>query len=60
MSAKRNDTRERRLAALIAGCEAGERLVEITGEARRRPADAPAGISAGQPRRPIAVPEAGP
>jgi uncharacterized protein YdeI (YjbR/CyaY-like superfamily) len=37
MSAKRNDTRDRRRAALIAGCEAGERLVEITGEARRRP-----------------------
>jgi len=43
MSAKRNETRERRQAALIAGCEACERLPEITGEARRRPADGPTG-----------------
>jgi uncharacterized protein YdeI (YjbR/CyaY-like superfamily) len=34
MSAKRPETRERRLDKLVAGCAAGERLVEITGRAR--------------------------
>jgi uncharacterized protein YdeI (YjbR/CyaY-like superfamily) len=33
MSAKRPDTRERRLGRLVTGCAAGERLVEITGKA---------------------------
>jgi len=36
-SAKRPETRERRLARLAAGCAAGERLPEITGEPRTRP-----------------------
>jgi hypothetical protein len=35
MSAKREETRAGRLAKLIGGCAAGERLVEITGAARR-------------------------
>ena len=34
MSAKRNETRAKRLAALVAGCAAGERLAEITGRPR--------------------------
>ena len=34
MSAKRPETRERRLGKVVAGCAAGERLVEITGRAR--------------------------
>jgi uncharacterized protein YdeI (YjbR/CyaY-like superfamily) len=33
-SAKREDTRARRLAALVDGCAAGTRLVELTGKAR--------------------------
>jgi uncharacterized protein YdeI (YjbR/CyaY-like superfamily) len=37
MDAKRPETRARRLAALVTGCAAGERLPEITGGARRRP-----------------------
>lgn len=36
MSAKRAETRAGRLAKLADGCAAGERLVEITGVARRR------------------------
>ncbi len=36
MSAKRPDTRARRLDRLVAGCAARERLVEITGRARTR------------------------
>jgi len=40
MSAKRNETRAGRLAKLIDGCVAGERLPEITGAARR-PAGSP-------------------
>jgi uncharacterized protein YdeI (YjbR/CyaY-like superfamily) len=32
MSAKRPETRERRLGKLVAGCAAGERLVELTGK----------------------------
>jgi hypothetical protein len=31
MSAKREETRLKRLAALIAGSQKGERLVEVTG-----------------------------
>jgi uncharacterized protein YdeI (YjbR/CyaY-like superfamily) len=34
MSAKRPETRARRLDKVVAGCAAGERLVEITGRAR--------------------------
>ncbi len=34
MSAKRPDTRQRRLGKLAAACAAGERLVEVTGRAR--------------------------
>ena len=34
MSAKRPETRDRRLDTVVAGCAAGERLVEITGRAR--------------------------
>ena len=34
MSAKRPETRERRLGKVVAGCAAGERLVELTGKAR--------------------------
>jgi uncharacterized protein YdeI (YjbR/CyaY-like superfamily) len=34
MSAKRPDTRARRLGTLVAGCAAGERLPELTGKAR--------------------------
>ena len=34
MSAKREDTRQKRLANLIEGSENGERVAEITGEAR--------------------------
>ena len=33
-SAKREDTRAKRLAALVDGCAAGIRLVELTGKAR--------------------------
>jgi len=36
MSAKRPETRERRLGKVVAGCVAGERLVEITGRPRTR------------------------
>jgi len=34
MSAKRAETRERRLARLVDGCTKGERLPEITGAPR--------------------------
>lgn len=40
MGAKRPETRARRLAALVAGCGAGERLPEITGAARPTPESA--------------------
>ena len=41
MSAKRPETRARRLEKLVAGCAAGERLVEITGRARVPDPDRP-------------------
>jgi hypothetical protein len=34
MSAKRPETRERRLGRLVEACAAGERLPELTGAAR--------------------------
>jgi uncharacterized protein YdeI (YjbR/CyaY-like superfamily) len=40
MSAKRPETRERRLAMLADACAAGERLGVLTSPARRRPEDA--------------------
>jgi uncharacterized protein YdeI (YjbR/CyaY-like superfamily) len=36
MSAKRDETRERRLAKLVDACATGERLPELTGEPRRK------------------------
>lgn len=36
MSAKRPETRARRLAALVEGCAAGERIPQLTGQARDR------------------------
>jgi uncharacterized protein YdeI (YjbR/CyaY-like superfamily) len=40
MSAKRPETRERRLGKLVAGCAAGKRLVQLTGKPPRRGAAA--------------------
>jgi uncharacterized protein YdeI (YjbR/CyaY-like superfamily) len=38
MSAKRPETRDRRLRRLVSGCAAGERLGELTGKVRATPA----------------------